>query len=69
MKSVIFKNCNLLDVENSNVISGIDVLTEDNLITKISESSIKSKNSIWNRCSNLIYIILFFYWISFKLFI
>ena len=31
MKSVIFKNCNLLDVENSNVISGIDVLTEDNL--------------------------------------
>ena len=51
MKSVIFKNCNLLDVENSNVISGIDVLTEDNLITKISESSIKSKNSIELDCT------------------
>ena len=40
MKSVIFKNSNLLDVENSNVISGIDVLTEDNLTVKRSGSGI-----------------------------
>ena len=51
MKSVIFKNCNLLDVENSNVISGINVLTEENLITEISESAIKSKNSIELDCT------------------
>jgi len=46
MKSVIFENCNLLDVENSQIIKGMNVLIEQNIISQISDSKIKSQNSI-----------------------
>lgn len=46
MKSVIFENCNLLDVENSQIIKGMNVLIEQNMISQISDSKIKSQNAI-----------------------
>jgi imidazolonepropionase-like amidohydrolase len=46
MKSVIFENCNLLDVENSQIIKGMNVLIEQNIISQISDSKIKSQNAI-----------------------
>jgi len=46
MKSVIFEHCNLLDVENSQIIQGMNVLIEQNIISQISDSKIKSQNAI-----------------------
>jgi imidazolonepropionase-like amidohydrolase len=46
MKSVIFENCNLLDVENSQIIKEMNVLIEQNIISQISDSTIKSQNAI-----------------------